>query len=83
MIANSVEISIDEYSNIDGNDFVCRCKSYHKIVENIEDYKLGMTPYVVNSDHNSEVTKSQRNRRRQRRLQIFLKSLHSKLGKLM
>ena len=52
MIANSVVISIDEYSNIDGNDSVCRRKSYHKIVENVEDYKLGMTPYVMNNDHN-------------------------------
>ena len=52
MIANSVVISIDEYSNIDGNDSVCRCKYYHKIVENIADYKLGMTLYVMNNDHN-------------------------------
>ena len=52
MIANSVVISIDKYSNIDGNDSVCRCNSYHKIVENIEDYKLSMTPYVMNNDRN-------------------------------
>ena len=52
MIANSVVISIDEYSNIDGNDSICHCKSCHKIVENIEDYKLGMTPYVMNNDDN-------------------------------
>ena len=52
MIANSVVISIDEYSSIDGNDSVCRCNSYHKIIENIEDYKLGMTLYVMNNDHN-------------------------------
>ena len=30
--SNSVVNSIDEYSNIDGNDSVCRCKSYHQIV---------------------------------------------------
>ena len=51
IIANSVVISIDEYSNINGNDSIRR-KSYHKIVENIKDYKLGMTPYVMNNDHN-------------------------------
>ena len=50
MTANSVVVSIDEYSNIDGNDSVCRCN--HKIVESIEDYKLGMTPYAMNNDHN-------------------------------
>ena len=52
MIANSVVISIDEYSNIDGNDSVCPCKSYHKIVENTEDYNLGTTPYIMNNLHN-------------------------------
>ena len=52
MTANSVVISIDEYSNIDGNNSAYRCKSYHKIVGNIEDYKLGMTLYVMNNDHN-------------------------------
>ena len=52
MTANSVVISTDKYSNIDGNNSVCRCESYHKIVENIEDYKLGMTPYVMNNHHN-------------------------------
>ena len=50
--SNSVVISIDEYSNIDAHDSVCRCKSYHNIVENIEDYRLGMTPYVMNNHHN-------------------------------
>ena len=50
--SNSVVISIDKYSNIIGNESVCHCKSYHKIVENIEDYKLGTTPYVMNNDHN-------------------------------
>ena len=52
MIANSVVISIDEYSNIDGNDSICHCISYHKIVENTEDYKLNMTPCVMNNHHN-------------------------------
>ena len=52
MIADSVVISIDEYSNIDGNDSICCCKSYHKIIENIEDYKLGMTLYVMSNHHN-------------------------------
>ena len=35
------------------------------------------------SSYSSEVTKSQRNRRRRRRLQIFFKNLHLKLGKSM
>ena len=41
-------------------------------------YFLSTRPTVI-----SEVTKSQRNRRRQGILQIFKKSLHSKLVKLM
>ena len=53
MITNNAVINIGEYSNIDDSDTIYCCKSYHKVVENIEDYKLGMTLYVMNNQHNN------------------------------
>ena len=53
MITNNAVTNIGEHSNIDDSDALGRCKSYHKVVDNIDDYKLGMTPYVMNNQHNN------------------------------
>ena len=46
-------VGIGEYSNIDDSSVIYHCKFYDKVVENIDDYKLGMTPYVMNNQHNN------------------------------
>ena len=58
MITSIAVINIGEYDNIDDSDAIYRCKSYHKVIENIDDYKLCMTPYVMNNQHSSCYTSS-------------------------